>query len=152
MNETIQPIDNGLLLALQSDYLIEGYKQDYVELALFDYSLELCTGLFKVTEAYAPSDGKFHLSMTTVTNCISQIGIVYAGLLNGLKKKNSEVYVMEYNIRFLRPINELEFNVTAAMNRIKRKKDAIIYTMNGEVQQGAFSYEVTFLFPIAEML
>ncbi|MEH3481095.1 MULTISPECIES: hypothetical protein [Enterobacter] len=152
MNETLIPVDTDLLRALQSDYLAEGYKKDSVYLARLKSSANQCTGLFKITDAYPPSDGIFHLSMTTVTNCISQLGIVYAGLLNGLKKKCSEVYVMEYNIRFLRPINELEFTITAAMSQSRRKARGIIYTMKGEVQQGAFCYEVIFLFPIAEAI
>ncbi|HDX4395650.1 TPA: hypothetical protein ROG62_003550 [Enterobacter bugandensis] len=152
MNETLQPVDTDLLRALQSDYLVGGYKKDSVYLAQVRHSVNQCTGLFEITDAYPPSDGVFHLSMTTVTNCISQLGIVYAGLLNGLKMKSNEVYVIEYNIRFLRPINDLKFIITASMSQNRRKSRGIIYTMKGEVQQGAFCYEVTFLFPIGEAI
>lgn len=150
MNEILKLVDADLLRALQSDYLVEGYKKDSVYLARVQYLSNQCIGLFNITDAYPPSDGVFHLSMTTVTNCISQLGIVYAGLLNGLKNKCSEVYVIEYNIRFLRPINEFEFNISATMCHSRIRPRGIIYTMEGEVQKGAFCYRVTFLFPTTE--
>ncbi|HBM2987467.1 TPA: hypothetical protein LVL87_005101 [Klebsiella oxytoca] len=152
MNEILQLVDTVLLRALQSDYLVDGYKKDSVYLAQFRHSADQCSGLFKITDSYSPSDGVFHLSMTTVTNCISQLGIVYAGLLNGLKKKYNEVYVIEYNVRFLRPIKEFEFNITANMIQSRKTLRGIIYTMKGEVQQGAFCYDVKFLFPITEKI
>ncbi|HAV1831884.1 TPA: hypothetical protein JG914_004748 [Enterobacter hormaechei subsp. steigerwaltii] len=150
MIENLPSVESSLLLALQSDYLADGYKQDCVHLTQLHYSENQCTGRYEVTKAYPPSDGQFHLSMTTVTNCISQTGIIYAGLLNGLQKKNKEVYVLEYNIRFIRPINEHVFVVTATMRKERRKPHACIYTMSGEVHQGAFNYDVTFLFPTGE--
>ena len=142
----MQSISPTLLLSLQSNYLIEGYKKDSVSLVDINYSTDECSGVFKFTEAYTSSDGGFHLSMTTVTNCISQLGIVYAGLLNGLSKKESEVYVIEYRIKFSKPILNYIFNITASMTDIHRKKDAIIYTMAGGVENNSFTYEVTFFF------
>lgn len=147
MSANIVTVRPELIDALSSAYLASGYKQDDVILTRLRYDPAFCESTFSVREAYQPGDGHFHLSMTTATNCISQTGIIFAGLLNGLSKKGGEVYILEFNIRFLRAVCEEEFLVSARMDGARRTAKGIIYRMQGEVQKGAFSYEATFLFP-----
>ncbi len=123
-----------LIDALSSAYIASGYKQDDVVLSRLRYDSAFCESTFNVREAYLPVDGRFHLSMTTGTNCISQTGIIFAGLLNGLSKKGGEVYVLEFHIRFLRAVCEKEFLVSARVDGARRTAKGIIYRMKGEVQ------------------
>ncbi|MDZ7320143.1 hypothetical protein N4G41_00645 [Kosakonia sacchari] len=150
MLENSKRIPPDVLLALQSEYLSHGYKQDHVNLSHLVFSNGGCESVFKMQDAYAPSDGHFHLSMTTAINCISQTGIIYAGLLNGLKRKENEVYVLDFKIRFHRAINDDEFAIQIAVEKKRKSTSGIIYYMQGNVQDRAFTYDVKFLFPLTE--
>lgn len=148
MSEDVIAVRPDVITALGSEYLASGYKQDDVMLSQLRYNRALCESFFNVKNAYPPSDGKFHLSMTTATNCISQTCIIYAGLLNDFSRKVGEVYVIDFSIRFFRPVNETAFLIAARMTGSRKISRGIIYRMQGEVQNGAFRYDVKFLFPL----
>ncbi|RTP93713.1 hypothetical protein EKN38_25285 [Enterobacter sp. WCHEn045836] len=133
--------------ALSSGYLSHGYRQDETILSCLRYHPSLCESQFDIISAYRPTDGKFHLSMLTASTCISQTGIIYAGLLNELDEKAGEVYVIDFMMKFQNPVNEKSFVIDARMTELKKSRKGIIYRMQGNVQTNAFHYDVTFLFP-----
>lgn len=149
MNTNARIITNDAISRLQSDYLAYGYKKDDAKLSSMTLYTDFCESVFDVLDAFLPSDGRFHLSMTTACNCIAQSVIIYTGLLNHLDKKESEIYLISLNMRFQQPVTDHQFTIRTKVRESKRSSRGIIYEASGDVQNKAFSFDAKFLFPVA---
>lgn len=125
-------------MPLVSEYLASGYRTDELLLNRVLLDDERILASVKVSQFFMPGDGQFHLTTMMAIIWLSQLGIVYSCLDNGLKSKEHEFYMREFRVRCRKRILELNDILLELIITGKRVTgDTIHYSADFDVDLGA---------------
>lgn len=133
---------------LISEYLAAGYRVDdllFNRVVLDDNRI---LGSVRVSQFFMPGDGEFHLATMMGMIWLSQLGVIYSCLDNGLTRKSHELYMREFRVRCRDRIVELNDILLELIVTGKRATgDTILYTADFDIDVGSFTGSVTWIMP-----
>jgi hypothetical protein len=135
--------------ALLSEYLMGGYRDD--ELVIGEVSIGE-DGIFarcSMQSYFIPSNGVFHLTVPLVFLAVAQLAIIYAHVDNGLKRKESEVFVHDISLKCREQVTKTSLIGIELTLKTKRELEKGIYYRGAiSVENNAFVGEGAFLLPV----
>lgn len=132
--------------SLSSDYLHNGRKQEDWEIVNIEMDDKTLTANIKMKSYYksATDDNRFHLTIFTTLEFLSELTIIFAHKLAGLDKKTREGWMLESNIASTKAVRNPE-NIQVVMEAVsmKKMKDNIIGVTKSKVFDENGSFEAT---------
>ena len=131
---------------LLSNYLNHEYKNETITLEEIQLDLNPDTdtspgsarGVFSVDSTHIPDDGVFHISSITADICMQQFGVIFGHMYQDLLTKTKEVYLIETQMTYKRPIRGKTLTIETEFTEIREGKRMIVFSANVVCNKNAF--------------
>lgn len=145
-DKTIDPAFEPFLSA----YLSGGYKED--ELVYDSITVEegSIAATCSIGRHFLPPSGVFHLTLPLAFIAVAQLSIIYAHIDNGLRRKESEIFVHDINLKCKHPVTRTrDIHVRLDVLAKRAMADGVFYVGGINVADEAFHGRGTFLLPLS---